>query len=230
MSSTTLTHGQKPIETAGTRTLDMKLEVVVIPVSDVARSKQFYEGLGWRLDGDFVVGDMFRAMQFTPPGSLASIHFGTGITPAAPGSASGLFLVVSDIDAARAELIGHGVEVSEVFHRDGPGKPVVSGRHPERQSYSSYATFKDPDGNEWLLQEVTSRLPGRVEEPDVADLAGLLLETGLAHGRFEAVAPEHNWWDWYAAYFSARQHGGTPEQATTAADRYMKEVHAVVPR
>ena len=163
MSSTTPAHSEKPIETPGTRTLDMKLEAVVIPVSDAARSKQFYEGLGWRLDGDFVVGDTFRAMQFTPPGSPASIHFGTGITPAVPGSASGLFLVVADIDAARAELTGHGVEVSEVFHRAGPGKPAVSGRHPERQSYSSYATFKDPDGNEWLLQEVTTRLPGRVD-------------------------------------------------------------------
>ena len=215
MSSTTLTHSEKPIETPGTRTLDMKLEAVVIPVSDAARSKQFYEGLGWRLDGDFVVGDTFRAMQFTPPGSPASIHFGTGITPAAPGSASGLFLVVSDIDAARAELIGHGVEVSEVFHRAGPGKPAVSGRHPERQSYSSYATFKDPDGNEWLLQEVTTRLPGRVDSnttnyTSAPDLAAAMWRAALAHGEHEkrnGGQRDENWPDWYAEYMVAEQAG-----------------------
>ena len=139
----------------------MKLEVVVIPVSDVDRAKRFYGGLGWRLDADFVVGDTFRVVQFTPPGSPCSIHFGTGVTSAAPGSARGLYLVVSDIEAARAELVGRGVDVSEVFHRAGPGKPPLSGPDPERRSYFSYATFSDPDGNGWLLQEVTTRLPGR---------------------------------------------------------------------
>ena len=126
----------------------MKLEVVVIPVADVDRAKRFYGDLGWRLDADFAVGDEFRVVQFTPPGSPCSIHFGTGVTPAAPGSARGLYLVVSDIEAARAELVGRGVDVSEVFHRAGPGKPPLSGPDPERRSYFSYATFSDPDGNE----------------------------------------------------------------------------------
>ena len=140
---------------------DMKLEVVIIPVSDVDRAKRFYGSLGWRLDADFARGDAFRVLQFTPPGSACSIHFGTGITSAVPGSAQGLYLVVSDIEAARAELIGLGVEVSEVFHR-AVGEAPRRGPHPQRQTYSSYATFSDPDGNGWLLQEVTARLPGRV--------------------------------------------------------------------
>jgi catechol 2,3-dioxygenase-like lactoylglutathione lyase family enzyme len=206
---------------------DMKLEVVVIPVSDVDRAKRFYGGLGWRLDADFVVGDSFRVVQFTPPGSPCSVHFGTGVTSAAPGSARGFFLAVSDILATHAALVARGVKVSEVFHR-GVGEPPKSGVHPERASYSSYATFSDPDGNEWLLQEVTERLPGRVAEPDVAALAGLLLETAMHHDAFEKAAPEHNWWDWYAPYLSAREHGSTPEQATAAADLYMKEAHGVV--
>jgi len=140
---------------------DMKLEVVIIPVSDVDRAKRFYGSLGWRLDADFARGDAFRVLQFTPPGSACSIRFGTGITSAVPGSAQGLYLVVSDIEAARAELIGLGVEVSEVFHR-AVGEAPRRGPHPQRQTYSSYATFSDPDGNGWLLQEVTARLPGRV--------------------------------------------------------------------
>ena len=144
-------------------TVDMKLEVVVIPVSDVERAKRFYGGLGWRLDADFVAGDAFRGVQFTPPGSPCSIHFGKGITSAVPGSAQGLYLVVSDIEVARAALIEHGVDVSEAFHRAGPGQPAISGRDPERRSYSSFATFSDPDGNRWLLQEVTARFPGRVD-------------------------------------------------------------------
>jgi len=215
MSSTTPAHSERRMEPPATRTLDMKLEAMVIPVSDPARSKQFYESLGWRLDGDFVVGDTFRAMQFTPPGSPASIHFGTGITPAVPGSASGLFLVVADIDAARAELVGHGVEVSEAFHRAGPGRPAVSGRHPERQSYSSYATFKDPDGNEWLLQEVTTRLPGRVDSnttsfASAADLAAAMRRASEAHGEHEkrnGGRRDENWPDWYARYMVAEQSG-----------------------
>src|SRR4030095_11110268 len=142
------------------KTVDLKLEVVAIPVADVARAKRFYgESLGWRLDADFAVGDDFRIVQFTPPGSPCSIHFGKGVTPAAPGSASGLFLVVTDIVAARTELVDRGVAASEIFHRTGPGKPPVSGPDPQRRTYSSYATFKDPDDNSWLLQEVTQRLP-----------------------------------------------------------------------
>ena len=195
--------------------LDMKLEVVVIPVSDVDRAKSFYSGLGWRLDGDFVVGDTFRGVQFTPPGSPASIHFGTGITTAAPGSASGLYLVVSDIEAARAELIGHGAEVSEAFHRTGPGKPAVKGRDPERRSYSSFATFKDPDGNEWLLQEITTRFPGRIDSDtttyaSAADLAAALRRASEAHGEHEkrnGGQRDENWPEWYAQYMVAEQAG-----------------------
>ena len=196
-------------------TVDMKLEVVVIPVSDVDRAKRFYSDLGWRLDADFVVGDAFRGVQFTPPGSSCSIHFGTGITSAVPGSARGLYLVVSDIEAARAELVGRGVEVGEVFHRAGPGKPPVSGPDPERRSYASHATFSDPDGNEWLLQEVTVRLPGRVNTDDTtftspAELATALRRASAAHGEHEARTGgqrDENWPDWYAAYMVAEQAG-----------------------
>ena len=202
-------------ETANARPIDMKLEVAVIPVSDVERSKRFYGNLGWRLDADFVVGDNFRAVQFTPPGSPASIHFGKGVTSAAPGSASGLFLVVSDIEAARAELIGHGVEVGEIFHVAGPGHPPISGRDPERRSYFSYATFKDPDGNTWLLQEVTARFPGRVDANEttfasVADLASALRRAAAAHGEHEKRTGgrhDENWPDWYAEYLVAEQAG-----------------------
>jgi catechol 2,3-dioxygenase-like lactoylglutathione lyase family enzyme len=193
----------------------MKLEVVVIPVSDVDRAKRFYSNLGWRLDADFVAGDAFRGVQFTPPGSSCSIHFGTGITSAVPGSARGLYLVVSDIEAARADLVGRGVEVSEVFHRAGPGKPPVSGRDPERRSYASHATFSDPDGNEWLLQEVTVRLPGRVDPDDTTftsptELATALRRAAAAHGEHEARTGgqrDENWPDWYAAYMVAEQAG-----------------------
>ena len=157
--SRTQVRSEAATKTAKVRPVDMKLEVVAIPVSDVERAKRFYGGLGWRLDADFIVGDTFRGVQFTPPGSPASIHFGKGVTSAVPGSASGVFLVVSDIEAARAELIGRGVEVSEVFHRAGPGQPPVSGRDPQGRSYVSFATFSDPDGNSWLLQEITARLP-----------------------------------------------------------------------
>lgn len=145
------------------RPVDLKLEVVVIPVADVDRAKAFYGGLGWRLDADFVKGDEFRVVQFTPPGSPCSIHFGTGVTAAAPGSASGLYLVVSNIEAARSQLAGLGVEVSAVFHRAAVGEAPSSGPDLARRSYASFASFQDPDGNGWLLQEVTARLPGRVE-------------------------------------------------------------------
>jgi catechol 2,3-dioxygenase-like lactoylglutathione lyase family enzyme len=141
--------------------VDMKLEVIAIPVSDVDRAKRFYGDLGWRLDADFADGDGFRGVQLTPPGSQCSIHFGKGITPAVPGSAQGLFLVVDDMQAARAALIGHGVDVSDVFHFEG-GHRVAPGPDPQGRSYGTYATFKDPDGNTWLLQEVKTRLPGRV--------------------------------------------------------------------
>jgi len=147
--------------------MEMKLEVVVLPVSDVDRAKRFYEQLGWRLDADFVTGPDFRVVQFTPPGSEASIHFGKGVTSAAPGSIQALYLVVHDIEAARADLMRRGVAVSEVFHMM-PGTPPLPGPDPERRSYASFATFKDPDGNGWLLQELRQRLPGRGSVPPVA--------------------------------------------------------------
>jgi catechol 2,3-dioxygenase-like lactoylglutathione lyase family enzyme len=194
--------------------VDLKLEVVVIPVSDVERAKRFYGDLGWRLDGDFTVGEEFRGVQYTPPGSPCSIHFGKGITSAAPGSAQGLYLVVTDIAAARTELVDHGVEVSEVFHRPGPGKPPESGPDPERRSYGSFATFSDPDGNQWLLQEVTTRLPGRVEADDATfassyELASALRRAEAAHGEHEKRTGQRDvdWPSWYAEYMISEQAG-----------------------
>jgi catechol 2,3-dioxygenase-like lactoylglutathione lyase family enzyme len=201
-------------ETAKARPVDLKFEVAAIPVSDVDRSKAFYSKLGWRLDADFVVGGTFRGVQFTPPGSPASIHFGIGVTSAAPGSAQGLFLVVSDIEAARDELISRGVDVSDIFHVAGPGHPPIPGLDPERRSYFSYATFKDPDGNTWLLQEVTARFPGRVDGTDttfssVPDLAAALRRAEAAHGEHEkrTGVRDSNWPDWYAEYIVAEQAG-----------------------
>ena len=187
---TTMTQVRSEVAIEGTRPVDMKLEVTAIPVSDVDRAKRFYSSLGWRLDADFVFGDTFRGVQFTPPGSPASIHFGKGVTPAAPGSASGLFLVVSDIEAARAELVSRGVDVSEIFHVDGPGHPPIPGLDPERRSYVTYATFSDPDGNTWLLQEVTARFPGRIDSnttsfASASDLANAMRRASAAHGEHE---------------------------------------------
>jgi len=194
--------------------IDMKFEAAVIPVADVDRAKRFYGNLGWRLDADFVIGDAFRVIQFTPPGSQASIHFGKGLTPAAPGSTQGLYLVVSDIEAARAELIARGADVSEVFHRAGPGQSALSGRDPQRRSYMSYATFKDPDGNGWLLQEVTARLPGRVDGDTTfassSDLAVALRRAAAAHGEHEKQTGgnhDASWPDWCAEYITAEQSG-----------------------
>ena len=166
-------------------------------------------------------------MQFTPPGSQASIQFGQGTTTMEPGSLQGLFLVVEDIVAARDDLIGRGVEVSEIWHSE-PGKGRVSGVDPQRRSYLSRASFADPDGNTWVLQEITERLPGRVGVPDSGALAELLHETAERHGAFEAVAPPHDWWDWYAAYMNAREQGSTPDEAAAAAGQYMAEVKHVV--
>ena len=207
-------HREPALQTVKARQIDMKFEVTAIPVSDVDRAKRFYSGLGWRLDGDFVVGDAFRGVQLTPPGSSASIHFGLGITPAAPGSASGLFLVVSDIEAARADLVSRGVDVSEIFHVAGPGHPPIPGPDPVRGSYASYATFKDPDGNTWLLQEVTTRFPGRVDADattfaSVADLAAAMRRAETAHAEHEKRTGmrDANWPDWYAEYMVADQSG-----------------------
>jgi catechol 2,3-dioxygenase-like lactoylglutathione lyase family enzyme len=194
-------------------TIDMNLEVVVIPVSDVDRAKSFYGNLGWRLDAEFVKGDAFRVVQFTPPGSSCSIHFGTGITSAVPGSAQGLYLVVSDIEAARAELVDRGVDVGEVFHRT-VGEGSLSGPDPARRSYHSYATFSDPDGNSWLLQEVTVRLPGRVDADRTTftsstELATALRRAEAAHGEHEKRTGQRDedWPDWYAEYIVREQAG-----------------------
>jgi len=216
MSSTPVRNEAAP-EPSTVRAVDLKLEVVVIPVSDVERAKQFYLGLGWRLDADFPVGDEFRVVQVTPPGSPCSVHFGKGITTTAPGTSAGMYLIVSDIEAARAALVSRGVDVSEVFHRDGPGKPSLSGPDPQRRSYSSFATFSDPDGNRWLLQEITVRLPGRVDSQEttfgsVSDLAATLRRAAIAHGGHEKRFPEQkhdDWPEWYAAYIVAER-GGKP--------------------
>jgi catechol 2,3-dioxygenase-like lactoylglutathione lyase family enzyme len=204
------------IEASKARPVDMKLEVIIIPVSDVDRAKDFYNRLGWRLDGDFAVGKEYRNVQFTPPGSSCSIHFGTGVTAAVPGSIQGLYLVVSDIEAARAELTARGVSVSEVVHREGPGPARLSGPHPQRRSYASFASFKDPDGNRWLLQEVTVRLPGRVDPEDTKltsppELAAALRRAAAAHGQHERRMGQRDaeWPDWYAAYMVA-EHAGKP--------------------
>jgi catechol 2,3-dioxygenase-like lactoylglutathione lyase family enzyme len=214
--------------------MDMKLEVVVIPVSDVDRAKAFYQKLGFRLDIDYVGNENFRILQFTPPNSETSIIFGKGVTSAKPGSIDQLVLAVDDVDAARNDLIGRGIDVSEVFHyAGGPFNNAeknqrVGGRDPQGRSYYSFASFEDPDGNGWLLQEVTTRLPGRewktltrAQTTDVPTLAELLHETEEHHGQYEKTHGKHHWWDWYAPYLSARQNGSSPEEAAAAADRYM---------
>ena len=213
---------QPGAEAASTGTVDLKLEAVVIPVADVDRAKQFYGGLGWRLDADFPFDNGFRVVQFTPPGSGCSVQFGTNITSAAPGSARGLYLIVSDIEAARDELGARGAEVSEVFHAGEPGAQFqpdgtsgrVGGPAPDHNSYSSFATFSDPDGNGWLLQEITTRLPGRIDAAETAfgstaDLAGALRRAEAAHGEHEQRTGQRDedWPDWYAAYMVAEQAG-----------------------
>ena len=203
-------------------TVDLKVEVVVIPVADVDRAKRFYEGLGWRLDADFAYGDEWRLVQLTPPGSPCSIMIGKGFTPAVPGSVHGTFLVVDDLEAARAQLIGRGVDVSEVFHFQGDllnarSNGHTPGRDPQGRSYFSFASFNDPDGNGWLLQEVTTRFPGRGFSSDVATLIELLRETEERHGGYEATAPKHHWSEWYAAYIVARERGRTPDDAAADA-------------
>src|SRR5260221_1785935 len=209
----------------GVAAVDMKFEIVVIAVSDVDRAKRFYGGLGWRLDADFAAGDDFRVIQFTQPGSPCSVIFGKNVTAAAPGSAQGLYLIVSDIEAARDELLGQGVEISEVFHGAGDvyagtdepylfGRLRVGGPDPEHGSYRSYASFNDPDGNGWLFQEVTARLPGRVDADDTTftsstELAIALRRAAAAHGEHEKRIGQHDadWPDWYAEYIVREQAG-----------------------
>jgi catechol 2,3-dioxygenase-like lactoylglutathione lyase family enzyme len=240
MSSVDVSSGTEAAPEA--KPVDMKLEVVVIGVADVDRAKAFYEKLGWRLDADIAAGDDFRGVQVTPHNSDASIIFGRGVTSPAPGSARGLVLAVSDVNAARDELVARGVDVSEVFHypagpfNEAAENPRVAGRDPQGRSYFSFASFEDPDGNGWLLQEITTRLPGRewtamrARDTGVATLAELLRETSEHHGDFERAHAEHDWWDWYAPYLNARQNGSTPEAAAAAADRYMHEVLRVPSR
>ena len=210
----------------GNGTSEMKLEIIVVPVSDVDRAKAFYGGLGWRLDADFSTGDDYRVIQFTPPGSNASVIFGKNVTPAAPGSAQGLYLIVSDIETARKELRERGVEVSEAFHPEGEvysgpdvpylfGRRRVSGPDPDRGSYRSFAALSDPDGNGWLFQEITTRLPGRITSDLAAfgtakDLAAGLRRAAEAHGEHEkrnGGKHDENWPDWYAEYMMAEQTG-----------------------
>jgi len=200
--------------------VDMKLEAVVIPVSDVDRAKEYYKSLGWRLDADFPFDNGFGSSS-TPPGSGCSVQFGTNITTAAPGSAQGRYLVVSDIEAARDALAARGVNASETFHPATPGAQFrpdgedrANGRSPDRPSYGSFATFSDPDGNGWLLQEVTTRLPGRIDRAETtfvsaADLAGALARAATAHGEHEKRTGgyDENWPDWYSAYMVAEQSG-----------------------
>jgi len=193
---------------------DLKLEVVTIPATDLDRAKAFYAGLGWRLDADFILGGA-RAIQFTPPGSACSIHFSTGTAAAPPGSAQGLFLIVSDREAARNGLVENGVAVGEIFHLTPEGQ--AAGLAPDRATCGSVAAFSDPDGNGWLLQEVTTRLPGRVDSgattfTSASDLASALRRAAAAHGEHEKRTGEadENWPDWYAEYLVSEQAGTEP--------------------
>jgi catechol 2,3-dioxygenase-like lactoylglutathione lyase family enzyme len=206
---------------ASIRNVDMSLEVVVIPVSDVNRAKQFYTGLGWRLDADFAIGDDFRIVQLTPPGSGCSVQFGTKVTSATPGSVQDLYLIVSDIQTARDALVDRGVEVSDVFHEgvvgarfhDAASDGRVPGPSPDRTTYGSFASFSDPDGNGWLIQEITIRLPGRVAGnttyASAGELSQALRRAATAHGQHEARTGEAdpNWPDWYAEYMVREQTG-----------------------
>jgi len=205
--------------------VDMKFEIVVIPVSDIDRAKEFYASLGWRLDADYDNGSDFRVIQFTPPGSACSVIFGRNVTAAAPGSAQGLYLIVSDVAAARNALLARGIEVTEVFHGagtySGPDEPYLFGRvrvngpDPEHRSYRSFASFHDPDGNGWIFQEITTRLPGRIDSAatsfaSATDLATALRRAAAAHGEHEKRTGgqrDENWPDWYSAYMLAEQSG-----------------------
>ena len=225
METLSAIRNNEPTTNANAVRVDMKLEVVIISVSDVDRAKEFYARLGWRLDADFTAGDDWRGVQVTPPGSGCSVIFGKNVTPAAPGSAQGLYLIVSDIEAARKDLLGRGVKTSEVFHGGGsvfagPDQPYLFGRlrvvgpDPEHRSYQSHVSFTDPDGNGWLLQEVTTRLPGRIDSgattfASASDLASALRRAEAAHGEHEKRTGQRdaNWPDWYAAYMVAEQSG-----------------------
>jgi len=223
MGTTTQVSTERATQKPGAATIDTKLEVIVIPVADVDRAKRFYEGLGWRLDADFSNGNDWRLVQMTPPGSACSVMFGKGFTSAVPGSVQGTFLVVDNLESERADLTKRGVTVTDVFHFAGDqlvlgAKGREPGRDPQGRSYLSFASFNDPDGNSWLLQEVTSRLPGRgVSSFDVTTLRDLLRETEEHHGQYEPTAPKHHWSEWYARYMVARAQGKTSEEAFKSA-------------
>jgi catechol 2,3-dioxygenase-like lactoylglutathione lyase family enzyme len=202
--------------------MDTKLEVLVLPVSDVDKTKEFYTSLGWREDADFIAEETFRVVQMTPPGSPTSVIFGKGVTDTPPGSVQDLLLAVDDIERARQGLAERGADISEVWHDadgifyHGGGRYRVPGPDPERRTYCSYASFSDPDGNGWVLQEVTTRLPGRLWSDfgtDVGSLADFLHEAEEQHGQYEPTAVKHDWWDWYAPYIVARRLGRTPDEA-----------------
>jgi len=218
--STTEPHAGRAAGDVSTGTPDLKLEVVVISVSDVDRAKEFYGRLGWRLDADFAFDNGFRVVQYTPPGSACSVQFGTNMTTAPPGSGQNMYLIVADIEAARADLAARGADVSEVFHPGAPGAQFradpaghAAGAAPDRATYGSFATFSDPDGNVWLLQEITTRLPGRIEAEtsfaSVADLGAAMRRAEAAHGEHEkrTGVRDENWPEWYAAYMIAEQAG-----------------------
>jgi catechol 2,3-dioxygenase-like lactoylglutathione lyase family enzyme len=224
--SSTQTSNERLAQNPGAE-VRLKLEVVVLPVADVDRAKSFYERLGWRLDADFSNGEGWRVVQLTPHGSACSILFGKGITTAMPGSLQGTFLVVEDVEAARAQLIARDVDVSEVFHFEGGLHVVgtngrVSGPDPEGGSYRSWASFSDPDGNTWLLQEIKTRLPGRGLRLDVTTLTELLREAEQRHAAVPPTAPNHHWSEWYAAYLVAREQGRSPEESANAGTRSLE--------
>jgi catechol 2,3-dioxygenase-like lactoylglutathione lyase family enzyme len=211
---------------------DLKLEVVILPVSDAERAKRFYTGLGWRQDADFSFDNGLRVLQFTPPGSACSIQFGTNLSKAPPGSVQDIYLIVSDIEAAREDLAARGAAVSAVFHPTAPGAQFepfagsgrAEGPAPEHASYRSFATFKDPDGNGFLLQEIRTRFEGRGFTSDVASLTQLLREAEEHHGAYEATAPKHHWSDWYAAYIVARERGKSKGDAVEEAGLHMENL------
>jgi catechol 2,3-dioxygenase-like lactoylglutathione lyase family enzyme len=233
MATLNASPSSNPISAASAERVDTKIEVAVIPVADADRSKEFYAKLGWRLDADFPFNNGFRVVQFTPPGSGCSVQFGTKMTSAEPGSAQGLYLIVSDVASARKDLVARGIEVSEVFHAGTPGAQFqtdgsgrISGPAPEHATYNSFATFRDPDGNGWLFQEITTRLPGRgLSSLDVATLTELLQEAEKHHSEYEPTAPKHEWSSWYAAYIVARQDGKTPEEAAKDGKIHIEGAH-----
>ena len=230
----TQTRAELSTSSGAPASIDQKLEVVVIPVADVDRAKRFYQGLGWRVDADFASGDDWRLVQLTPPGSPCSVMIGKGFTAAAPGSVQGTFLVVDNLESARAGLARQGVDVSEIFHFDGDRLVTGSqgrtpGRDPQERSYLSFASFTDPDGNSWLLQEVTGRRPGRGLSADLATMTALLKETEERHGEYEPTAPKHHWSDWYAAYVVARMNGRTSDEAAADGKRRIESSSAPVP-